>query len=383
MHSGLETLAEQLERTGWAAELCDANWRLIWVSSQLRLLLEAADDAEVGLGQHLLHSRASAAWRRVTTEASLRAWVAANLPVLIDDDPPRAAQLMTDARRLFGIDEVVEPAPPLPVWTHEVDSIDSEVALGRVRYFGARIRDEHGAPVGTIFIYGSTLPAALLALVARGDRRQFERMARLVDPTSHEAAILFADVQASGSLSRHLSSSSYFDLVRGLWSEGDRAVIDVGGVVGKHAGDGFTAFFLVEQLGSASRAAAAAIGAAHRLVDVAAQASERVSDSGQAVRLNVGLHWGPSLYMGQIVTGGRLEVTALGDEVNEAARIQHVARDGAILASKALVEHLDGQDSARLGLDLGELRYALLAELPGADAKDVRDAGRIPLAVLG
>ncbi len=56
--------------------------------------------------------------------------------------------------------------------------------------------------------------------------------------------------------------------------------------------------------------------------------------------MNVGAHWGPALYMGQIVTGGRLEVTALGDEVNEAARVQQSARDGEILATKSLVEQL-------------------------------------------
>ena len=382
MRRDLQDLAEALERTGWAAELCDAEWRLVWASSQLRLLLKATGDDELGIGLHLLRSRDRPAWHRVTPPSARRAWVADNLPAMMADDPAGREELLEVARALFGIESCDEPAPALPVWTSVVDSLGTEVSLGRVRYFGARIRDDAGRPVGTIFIYGSALPAALLALVARGDRRQFERMARLVDPASHQAAILFADVEASGDLSRHLSSRAYFELVSELWSEGDHAVIHNSGLVGKHAGDGFTAFFLVDDLGSASRAAAAAIGSAHRLVDIAEGAAARLAGSGQELRLNVGLHWGPSLFMGQVVTGGRLEVTALGDEVNEAARIQHAARGGTILASKALVEHLDHADAERCRLDPAELAYELLAELPHADAKDVRDAGRIPVATL-
>lgn len=382
MRRDLEDLAEALERTGWAAELCDAEWHLVWASSQLRLLLKVTGDEDLGIGLHLLRSRDCPAWHRVTTPAARAAWVAENLPLMAAECLDGGERLLDEARALFGI-EGAQAAPDLPVWTGEVESVGTEVSLGRARYFGARIRDERGEAAGTIFIYGSTLPAALLALVARGDRRQFERMARLVDPARHEAAILFADIEASGDLSRHLSSRAYFELVSELWSAGDDAVIQNAGLVGKHAGDGFTAFFLVDDLGSASRAAAAAIASAHRLLDIADRISGRLAGSGQQLRLNVGVHWGPSLFMGQIVTGGRLEVTALGDEVNEASRIQHAARGGTILASKPLVEHLAPADAKRCAVDPAQLSYELLAELPDADAKDVRDAGRIPVTALG
>ena len=67
------------------------------------------------------------------------------------------------------------------------------------------------------------------------------------------------------------------------------------------------------------------------------------------LRINAGVHWGGALYLGQIVTGGRLEATALGDEVNEAARIQQSARDGALLAYMPLVERLDPTTRRRSG----------------------------------
>ncbi len=99
------------------------------------------------------------------------------------------------------------------------------------------------------------------------------------------------------------------------------------GIVVRHAGDGVTAFFLAEDVGSASGAARAAIEAGRAIGAAAATAAgELEQDNGSSareeVRMNVGVHWGGALYLGQVVTGGRLEVTALGDEVNETARIQ-------------------------------------------------------------
>ncbi|MDQ3955364.1 MAG: hypothetical protein M3285_07435, partial [Actinomycetota bacterium] len=101
-----------------------------------------------------------------------------------------------------------------------------------------------------------------------------------------------------------------------------------------------------------------------------------------ACLLNVGVHWGGTLYIGQLVTGGRLEVTALGDEVNEAARIQESARDGKLLASKSLLEHLAAAEAAHLGLDPDNVIYRTVAELPGATSKAKRDAGGIPVTTL-
>jgi class 3 adenylate cyclase len=98
--------------------------------------------------------------------------------------------------------------------------------------------------------------------------------------------------------------------------------------------------------------------------------------------VNVGLHWGGTLYMGQLVTGGRLEVSALGDEVNECARIQESVRDGSTLASKSIIEHLDDEDARALGIDPDGVVYRTVAELPGATDKAARDAGAIPVTVL-
>ncbi|MDP9384014.1 MAG: hypothetical protein M3P50_02065, partial [Actinomycetota bacterium] len=100
----------------------------------------------------------------------------------------------------------------------------------------------------------------------------------------------------------------------------------------------------------------------------------------QGCGLNAGLHWGSGLYMGQLVTFGRLEVTELGDEVNECARMEQSARGGALLASKPLLERLDDAAAGAVGLDPSGVVYRALGELPGAGEKARRDAGGIPVA---
>ena len=112
--------------------------------------------------------------------------------------------------------EIVEEAKPAAVgsWTALINLQSLGATLGPIRYFGVRARRPDGAPVATLYIYGSSLPAQLLAMVLRGRVAHFERMARLVEPGRREAAILFADVQSSGALSRRLPSSTYFEFIR-------------------------------------------------------------------------------------------------------------------------------------------------------------------------
>jgi class 3 adenylate cyclase len=95
----------------------------------------------------------------------------------------------------------------------------------------------------------------VLTLVARGDEGMFKRMAKLFEPGRRQAAMLFADLQMSGALSRRLPSAAKFRFVRAITTAIDEAVVRHTGIVGKHAGDGVTALFLADDLGSSSAAA--------------------------------------------------------------------------------------------------------------------------------
>jgi class 3 adenylate cyclase len=179
-----------------------------------------------------------------------------------------------------------------------------------------------------------------------------------------------------------MSTASYFALVRRLARAADQSVIDAGGLVGSHAGDGFGAFFLADIAGSESAAAAGCIGAARALTAALGEVATRDDLSAAEIVVRFGLHWGANLYVGQIATGGRTEVTALGDQVNEAARIEACATGGRMLASKDLIERLASGDAAELGFDSDRMSYAPLADLTTATDKARRDAPAIPVCEL-
>lgn len=384
----LAAVADSLEGTRWGAEIWDAEWRLVWVSEETKRFLDEDDEDVLGYGRHIIDVRWSEPWLSSVDDLSRTELVSSELPYIAADTPGGADHLRDRVEQATGVAmEPFEAIRPPAIWARRIRLTLPNQPPFPVQFVATRVTAEDGTFLGTAFVYGSALPARLVALVTRGNEAMFERMAALVEPGRRSAAVVFADLQSSGTLSRRLPSAAYFELIRDLTTAMDESVIRHQGIVGKHAGDGVTAFFLVDEFETASACAAAAIEAAH---DVRVTAS-RVAD-GLAMRsglfeaadcaINVGLHWGGTLFIGQVVTGGRLEVTALGDEVNEGARIQQSARDGALLASKALVERLSVEDGRRIGVDPEEVVYTPVADLPGADAKAMRDAGTLPVTEL-
>ena len=371
MTDALRPVIEALEATSWSTVVTDPEWRIAWTSPELTLILgeEGADDLAVG--RHLLDTRALAAFR-VVSEKAVADWVRVHAPYVLHDGAIAREELadLVD-ERLRPIVEEAEPRPAPLRWTIHM-SLPNEEEVGVVAH-GERLIDADGRHLGHAFMYGSALPASVLWLVNQGDQRMFRRLAELVEPGRRPAAVLFADLAGSTELSKRMSSAAYFDLIRQLTGKADTAILDTGGIVGKHAGDGVSAFFLADQVGSSPGAALAALRAARTIQAAAAEAD---------VSVNVAVHWGATLYIGQVATSGRLEVTALGDEVNECARIQEAAHGGSLLATKALVERLDPEDAQAERIDVAALRYTLVSELPEAGEKAIRDAGAIAVTEL-
>jgi class 3 adenylate cyclase len=245
---------------------------------------------------------------------------------------------------------------------------------------GQRIRDDAGHVIGTVFTHKPSVDMTTLFMLAgSGDIRHLERMRRLATAARRPAAVLFADLEGSSQLARRLPTASYLTLVRRMTRAADRCVVDAGGLVGRHVGDGVTAFFVAESPETESAAAAACIGAARELQASMAEIANRHELRQDEVVVRAGLHWGATLYIGSIITPGRSEVTALGDEVNEAARIEACATGGRALASKGLIERLDPDDAARLGIDPNRVSYTQLADLDAATDKARRDAPAVPV----
>jgi class 3 adenylate cyclase len=114
------------------------------------------------------------------------------------------------------------------------------------------------------------------------------------------------------------------------------------------------------------------------MAEVAARSNLAPDD----LEMRFGLHWGSTMYLGLISSVGRTEVTALGDEVNECARIEACATGGRTLASKALIERLSPDAALALGLDTSRINYVQLGDLSTATDKARRDAPSIAVCEL-
>ncbi len=241
-----------------------------------------------------------------------------------------------------------------------------------------RVRDVSGRVVGGFNVTKPAVGMQTIGMLAgAGDLGHLERTQQAATARNRPAAVMFADLEGSTELAKRLPTASYFALVRRLARAADQCVVDAGGLVGRHAGDGFTAFFVAETAGSESAASRACISAARALQAATLAIAARHQVPADDVMVRAGMHWGATLYIGSIITSGRSEVTALGDEVNEAARIEACASGGRALASKALLERLSADDAAVLEIDPNRLTYSQLRDLATATDKARRDAPAI------
>lgn len=378
----LRSAAAALEDGRIVGHVFDHKWRTVFVSTEQVGVFENEDvDWSPILGtSQIVQALDQLAPLRIPLEYRLRWWDRFG-PFILYDVPPDDP----DFEAVFGpmAEAAREMEPRTPPWavTIERDVVEVDVHrlawTPRVTDIYLRIPCPGGGHAGILYITRPNVGDRLAGRLTRGHESMYEQMLSLREPTRRSAAILFADMEASGDLSRRLSSRAYFDLIRGLTDLVDAAVISHGGLIGKHAGDGASALFVVGEGHSESDVARGSIEAAREI----REGATRLLADGPDVVVNVGLHWGATLTVGQVSSLGRLEVTALGDEMNEAARIEAVASSGQILASKNLLERLTGEDADSVGLDPERIQYASVSSL-SSDVKAVRDAGTIAVAAV-
>ncbi len=372
-----------LNGAGYWAELVDREFRHAFTTDELRLSWgEPLGLSTVPLGAFYFGEEASAvrlaaAGGPNTIESQRTQFAAIGGWALTDVPGGRDALSEMVASELR---ELVDGLAPLSA--PAVSFVQTSTGFGRstleVWATGVRIRAADGRLAGTAVLYKPAVGMATLGAVAvKGDLEHFARMLGVSQPARRPAAILFADLEASSSLARRLSTAGYFAVGRRFVGAADRCIVDRGGLVGRHVGDGVGAFFLAETAGSESAAARACIAAARDLRRAMAGVAARSELEHDDAVLRFGLHWGATAYVGWITTTGRSEVTALGDEVNEAARIEACASGGRMLASKNLIERLDPHDASALGINPDRVTYTPVADLSTATEKARHDAPAI------
>jgi adenylate cyclase len=141
-----------------------------------------------------------------------------------------------------------------------------------------------------------------------------------------EVTMLFADIRGSTTLGEAMSPSAFTALLQRFYNAATEAVYAHDGGIDKFVGDEVVAMFF--PLGTGVRHAAQAVSAAQDLL----RATGHLDPGGPWLPVGAGVHTGTA-WVGAIGDANHVELTALGDAVNTAARLASVAAAGEILAS--------------------------------------------------
>jgi adenylate cyclase len=143
-----------------------------------------------------------------------------------------------------------------------------------------------------------------------------------------EGAMLFGDIRGSTSFAERMSPGEYHALLDRFFTAATSTVFKHDGFVDKFVGDEIVALFF--PLLTGERYTARAVAAAIDLL----RATGHGHLGGPWVPVGVGVHAGAA-WFGVIGEGDHVELTAVGDTVNVAARLAAAAAQGEVLVSAA------------------------------------------------
>ena len=170
-----------------------------------------------------------------------------------------------------------------------------------------------------------------------------------------DMVILFADIRGFTTLSeKKLPYDVVFVLNRYFAAMGG-AVEAAGGRVDKFIGDGVMALFGIG--GSPEQAARHALGAARAMAEALREVNRALEqDLPDPLRIGIGIHGGPVI-VGEMGYGTARSVTAIGDAVNTASRLEGLTKTfGAQLVVSEPVVTRAGLDLAGYPLETAEVR---------------------------
>jgi adenylate cyclase len=160
-----------------------------------------------------------------------------------------------------------------------------------------------------------------------------------------EMSMLFADIRGSTALSEKMKPAEFSQLINRFYKGATKVIVDEDGLVDKLAGDSVAAFW---------GAGFAGPDYVKRTVKVAQDLSSLMSRQG--IPVGIGVHSGLAYFGAMGAPGGLTDITAIGDEVNTAARLASQAAAGEIVISEQALKDA--------GIDGGELESRSL-ELKG------------------
>ena len=160
-----------------------------------------------------------------------------------------------------------------------------------------------------------------------------------------EMSMLFADVRGSTALSERMSPGEFQKLINRFYVEATNVINHEDGLVEKLAGDSVAAFW---------GAGFAGVNYVQRTL-TAAQALLKVMAQ-QDIPVGIGVHAGVAFFGAMGTVDGLVEISAIGEEVNTAARLASKAAAGELIVSEKALH--------KAGIDAGDLEARTL-ELKG------------------
>lgn len=147
-----------------------------------------------------------------------------------------------------------------------------------------------------------------------------------------QVTVLFADASGYTAMAEMLDAEEVSDRMNALWQRVDAVILEHGGRIDKHFGDGLMALWGADSARESDpeRAIRAAL---------AIQAAASGFEAGRSIKMRIGLSTGLVL-LGTVDSTG--EFSAIGDTVNLASRLEEAAPIGGVLISHDTYRHVRG-----------------------------------------
>jgi adenylate cyclase len=138
-------------------------------------------------------------------------------------------------------------------------------------------------------------------------------------------AVLFADLRTFTGIAEQKLPYDLVFLLNSYFEAVGRSINQAGGIVDKFIGDGVMALFGVES--GAQTGCRQALAAAMRMVEQVKSLSESLAgELAEPLKIGIGIHCGPAV-IGRMGYGSTVHLTAIGDTVNVASRLQDLTRE--------------------------------------------------------
>lgn len=138
-------------------------------------------------------------------------------------------------------------------------------------------------------------------------------------------AVLFADLRTFTSIAEKKLPYDLVFLLNSYFAAVGEAITAAGGIVDKFIGDGVMALFGVDS--SAEVGCRQAIAAAHAMVrEIEVLSQSLAVELPVPLKIGVGIHSGPAV-VGRMGYGSSIHLTAIGDTVNVASRLQDLTKE--------------------------------------------------------